>query len=320
MFNMSTSDGAQTFTCGPGPLDDCVPLNVGTGALVAKALDRLHQVERLRVATLDPLFVPPLIVFGPAPPNARHWDAREPSTLGVYLTMYKRDAWLGPAIRVYNAFFAQRAVTAPRGIFVEAGGFDGGIAGSNSYLFERYLGWEGLMVEANQLNFARLLRARPGVARAETALCPMAGNLSFAGGGCCAGVAGKPAPHTGAGLRDGKWSDSHSRPRSKNEYMVRCTPLGALLRALRVPRIDFLSLDVESAEYAVLSGMDWTIPVSVLMVERCKGSSPALLRSKGFVRATEAEFTTGLCSRDDSRDCPRDKVWYHPDRIRPQIL
>ena len=310
---------AQPFTCGPGPLDDCVPLVVGADALVDTTLDRLRQVELQSVSTLDRLWVPPLIVFAPVSDEVLvNWNAHEPSTLDVYLAMYKRDAWLAPVTKVYHTFFAQRAVTAQRGIFVEAGGLDGGIAGSNSYLFERYLGWEGVMVEANQLNFARLLRARPGVTRAETALCPTAGNLSFVGGGCCSGVAGKPAPHTGAGLRDGKWSDSHPNPRSKNEYMVRCTPLGALLRAINVHRIDFLSLDVESAEYAVLSGMDWNISVSVLMVERCKGSSPALLRSKGFVRAREAEYTDPWCTtRESSRDCPRDKVWYHPDRIQP---
>ena len=300
----------QPFTC--GTFDHCVPLVVGADALVDTTLDRLRQVERQGVATLDPLFVPPLVVFAPDHSNVG-WNAHEPSTLDEYLAVYKRDAWLGPVIKVYHTFFAHRALTGQRGIFVEAGGFDGGIAGSNSYLFERYLGWTGLMVEANQLNFGRLLRARPGVARAETALCPMAGNLSFTGGGCCARVAGKSAPHTGAGLHDGRWSDSHVHPRSKSEYMVRCTPLGALLRATNVPRIDFLSLDVESAEYAVLSGMDWNITVSVLMIERCKGSSPTLLLSKGFVRAKEAEVTC----RHHSRDCPRDKVWYHPDRIRP---
>ena len=312
------SGEAQPFTCGPGPLDDCIPLDVGADALVDTALDRLRQVERQRVSTLDARSVPPLIVFAPVPtPQAVHWNAREPSTLAVYQMMYKQDAWLAPVIKVYQTFFAKRAPTEKRGFFVEAGGFDGAIAGSNSYLFERYLGWEGPMVEANQLNFARLLRARPGVVRAETALCPRAGNLSFNGGGCCSGVAGKPAPHMGAGLRDGKWSDAHTHLRSENEYMVRCTPLGALLRAIKVPRIDFLSLDVESSEYAVLSGMDWNIPVSVLMIERCKGSSPKLLRSKGFVRATEAEYTSPWCRRNDAQDCPRDKVWYHPDRIQP---
>lgn len=277
------------------------------------ALDRLRRVERQRVATLDPLFVPPLVVFPPDPANPPRWDAREPPTLDRYLALYKRDMWLGPVIKVYKTFFAHRK----RGIFVEAGGLDGGMAGSNSYLFERYLKWDGVMVEANQLNFARLLRARPGTTRAETALCPTAGNISFFGGGCCSRVAGKAAPHTGAGLSDGRWSDSHVHPRSKDEYMVRCTPLGALLRATNVSRVDFLSLDVESTEFAVLSGMDWNIPVSVLMVERCKGSSPALLRSKGFVRAREAEISGVWCRRNSSRDCPRDQVWYHPDRIKP---
>jgi hypothetical protein len=77
---------AQPFTCGPGPLDDCVPLVVGADALVDTTLDRLRQVELQSVATLDRLWVPPLIVFAPVSDNVLvNWNAHEPSTLDVYL-------------------------------------------------------------------------------------------------------------------------------------------------------------------------------------------------------------------------------------------
>tara|TARA_B110001452_G_scaffold223117_1_gene196230 strand:+ start:146 stop:1153 length:1008 start_codon:yes stop_codon:yes gene_type:complete len=304
---------AQPLTCSVEPGGDCEPVAEDVRALVGEARDRLREIKKRHVFTIDPLLVPPLIVYSPA--ASFQWNPQEPQTLDAYLTRFRSDAWLGPAVRVYETFFAQRP-TAPQGFVLEAGGLDGIMSGSNSYLFERYLGWKGLMVEANQHNFATLLATRPGIFRAETALCPVAGNLSFTGGGCCSSVAGKTAPHTGAGLRDGKWADSHAEPRTSNEYKVRCTPIGSLLRAMRVPSVDFFSLDVESAEYAVLSGMDWTIPFSVLMIERCKGSSPQLLRSKGFVRAREAEHP-GKCRGSNKVDCPRDQVWYHPGRIQP---
>ena len=86
---------------------------------------------------------------------------------------------------------------------------------------------------------------------------------------------------------------------------------------MRVPAVDLFSLDVESAEYAVLSGMDWSIPFSVLMIEGCKGSTPSLLRSKGFVRSRDAE---PVKCRNSRPGCARDQVWYHPDRIRPKAL
>lgn len=305
---------AQPLTCSLEPGGDCVQLAGGASALVVEVCDRLREVKQRQV--LDSLFVPPLIVFAPA--ANFQWNAQEPRTLDAYLSTYRSHPWLGPVVQVYETFFAQRPATAPQGFVLEAGGLDGCIAGSNSYIFERFLGWKGLMVEANQLNFAKLLKVRPGIFRAETALCPTAGNLSFTGGGCCSGVAGKAAPHKGAGLRDGRWADSHTEPRSSNEYKVRCTPIGSLLRAMRVPRVDFFSLDVESAEYAVLSGMDWNIAFSVLMIERCKGSSPELLRSKGFVRARAAEYPAS-CRYSKEIDCPRDQVWYHPGRIQPRV-
>lgn len=306
---------AQPLKCGLEPGSDCVPVDEGAEALVDEARERLREIKKRGVPTLDPLSVPPLIVY---PPAAKfEWSSQEPQTLTAYLSKYRTDEWLGPVIRVYETFFAQRP-TGSEGFVLEAGGLDGVIAGSNSYLFERFLGWNGLMVEANQLNFAKLLATRPGIFRAETALCPFAGNLSFTGpGGCCNSVAGKPAKHTGAGLRDGKWGDSHAEPRSSNEYKVRCTPIGPLLRAMRVPAVDLFSLDVESAEYAVLSGMDWSIPFSVLMIEGCKGSTPSLLRSKGFVRSRDAE--PEKC-RNSRPGCARDQVWYHPERIRPKAL
>lgn len=309
---MGPGSAAQPLTCGVEPGSDCVPVFEGAQALVAEAHERLREIKKRGVSTLDPLSVPPLIVYAPA--VKFQWPPHEPQTLNEFLTKYRSNEWLGPVIRVYETFFAGRAASG--GFVLEAGGLDGAMQGSNSYLFERFLGWKGLMVEANQLNFAKLLATRPGIFRAETALCPFAGNLSFTGpGGCCNGVAGKRAKHTGAGLRDGKWADSHVEPRNSNEYKVRCTPVGPLLRAMRVPRVDFFSLDVESAEYAVLMGMDWSIPFSVLMIERCKGSTPSLLRSKGFVRSRYAE--PEKCHGVKQADCPRDQVWYHPDRIRP---
>jgi hypothetical protein len=277
---------------------------------------RLEEVKRRGAMTLDPLLVPPLLVHQPDP-NAG-WHFSEPANLSAYLRKHGGTQWLGPVVKVYETFFADRP---PGGYFIEAGGLDGSIRTSNSYLFERYLGWQGLMVEANPLNFATLVSERRGAYRTETALCPRVGNVSFASGSCCSHVAGKTARHLGLGLRDGRWGDSHTRPRSSAEYLVRCTPLGMLLRAMDVKRVDFFILDVESSEYAVLAGMDWTIPISVLMIENCKGSSPELLRSHGFVRARSAEFDGARgegCGHMREPDCPRDQVWFHPQRARPR--
>ncbi len=240
---------AMPLTCSLHSDGACIPTVTNQFQdLVAEARERLHEIKRRQVMTLDPKFVPPLILYAPAARTI--WRSNEPRTLDEYLNKYRSDAWLAPVIRVHETFFAQTPVQ--QGFVLEAGGLDGNVAGSNSYLFERFLGWKGLMVEANQLNFATLLATRPGIYRAETALCPTSGNLSFMSAGCCASVAGKVAPHRGKGLKDGKWGDSHVEPRSSNEYKVRCTPIGPLLRAMGVPRVDFFSLDVSRCAPAPL--------------------------------------------------------------------
>ena len=159
---------------------------------------------------------------------------QQPSSSGLHRN-HRRSPPTSPSIAPTSgsgqSFESTRPCAAAHrveGFVLEAGGLDGVIAGSNSYLFERFLGWNGLMVEANQLNFAKLLATRPESSAPKRHSVP-AGNLSFTGpGGCCNSVAGKPAKHTGAGLRDGKWGDSHAEPRSSNEYKVRCTPIGPL--------------------------------------------------------------------------------------------
>ena len=130
-------------------------MDEGAEALVDEARERLREIKKRGVPTLDPLSVPPLIVY---PPAAKfEWSSQEPQTLTAYLPKYRTDEWLGPVIRVYETFFAQRP-TGSEGFVLEAGGLDGVIAGSNSYLFERFLGWNGLsfsMYVRDQKNFHR---------------------------------------------------------------------------------------------------------------------------------------------------------------------
>ena len=129
---------------------------------------------------------------------------------------------------------------------------DGRVYISNSFFFERYLGWEGLLVEASPVNFGTLLTTRPRAYRLETALCADVSTTSFSGHGCC-------------GRGDGNGTDSLGYP--ADTYTVRCTPVGPVLRHMQTAHIDFFSLDVEGAEMEVLQGMDWNISVSVFLIE-----------------------------------------------------
>ena len=124
------------------------------------------------------------------------------------------------------------------------------------------------MVEANPISFSRLVTQRPRTWRAETALCAEAGEIVFAGEGCCS---------TAVALRE-------STRVPATAYAVRCTPISALLKATGFDAIDFWSLDTEGSELDVLRGMDWSVPVSVILVESRNPKIHELLTDKGFER------------------------------------
>ena len=54
----------------------------------------------------------------------------------------------------------------------------------------------------------------------------------------------------------------------RSRYQLRCYPLFSLLLALGNPRVDFLSLDIEGAELAVLRTVPWDkVDIELVMVE-----------------------------------------------------
>lgn len=48
---------------------------------------------------------------------------------------------------------------------------------------------------------------------------------------------------------------------------VPCKPMKSILNEAKIEKIDFFSLDVEGAELIVLDTMDWSIPVSIFLIE-----------------------------------------------------
>ncbi|EOD17996.1 hypothetical protein EMIHUDRAFT_196010 [Emiliania huxleyi CCMP1516] len=232
---------------------------------------RLQQAEqRLRRLSLRKVLVEadpdaPLLLYAPvAAASASVVVAPDVSAPAHERTVYESDFakhyFLADAHHIYRTYFAQKR----DGFFIEVGGLNGAADGSNSLFFERHLGWRGLMVEASPLNFAGLFTRRPLAWRLEAALGASTQTLSFSGHGCCGKVIG------GAG------GDS---------YRVRAVPIGRVLKAMGVARVDFWSLDVEGAELSVLEGMDWAIHVSVFLIESVNEQIRSLLRAQGFDHA-----------------------------------
>jgi hypothetical protein len=128
-----------------------------------------------------------------------------------------RHYFMADCLYIHRQFFS----TKRNGFFIEVGGLNGVADGSNSFFFERYLGWRGLMVEASPLNFAGLFTRRPLAYRLEAALGAQPQSLRFSGHGCCGKVAG-----------------------GAESYRVQVLPIGPVLQAMGVDHVDFWSLDV----------------------------------------------------------------------------
>ena len=267
-------------------------------SLAERRIRRLYGMRRLIEADSLLLYTP--VNASDAHAVIRPDVAPLPGEVGAYQGMYQKHYFVSDSQYIYSHFFENKR----DGFFLEVGGLDGTTDGSNSFFFERYMQWRGLLVEASPINFAKLVMRRPFSYRLEAALGNKYGTVRFSGDGCC----GK----TVQGV-DG--------------YDVRMVPVGSLLRAMSIKHIDFWSLDgsctyptalppcrasvvlstfgmppsavcsafcvlpmllpswqVEGGELTVLQGMDWSISVSVLLIESVNEPIRKFLRERGFKR------------------------------------
>ena len=155
----------------------------------------------------------------------------------------------------------------PRGnyVYVEIGALDG-ILYSNTLHLHTCLGWRGVLMEGNRANYEQLVinvqRTRPEAEVHWGAVCAKAqGFVNFTeSGGAVAGDLNLMAPRFKK-----TWGARHG-PR-----VVRtpCRPMPSYLE--KYSRIHFFSLDVEGAEWQVISTLDFgssaQTKIDVFMIE-----------------------------------------------------
>lgn len=150
--------------------------------------------------------------------------------------------------------------------------------GSNSYLLETFNHWKGICIEPNDLYFQELL----GMRRCQLFINPVGKKIGeeiiFRFNGVFSGIAGdefdqKLDPDEAKNLKSG-----YSRP-------LLTVTLTTILDFYQAPRrLDYLSLDVEGAEFQVMSGLDHQRYIfSVLTVERPKTKLHLFLAKNGYL-------------------------------------
>lgn len=172
------------------------------------------------------------------------------------------------------------------GYFAEIGAYDG-IAFSNTYHFEQ-LGWRGVLVEANPMLAEQCRAARPG-------------SRVFA----CAVVGPGNPPDVTFEIANG---DPALSSLSITADMLRRVPgkqvtnvtvpaksLDAILAESKIPRLDFITVDVEGHEHEILQGFSldrWT-PQIVILERNTHLPDPRIMRLMHSHRYT-LDRTTGV--------------------------
>jgi len=168
------------------------------------------------------------------------------------------------------------------GVFVEIGGYDG-ITGSNCLFFELLRGWTGLLVEPSPTYFRQAAAFRRATCL-QLAVADRDGEAEFLevqeGFTQMSGL----TESYDAALRDKVEAD----PRHRGEVIrVKTRTLPRILDQHFLREIDYISLDVEGGELAVLSAFPferyrvtaWTVENNI-----ASRAVPDLMRDKGYRR------------------------------------
>ena len=142
-----------------------------------------------------------------------------------------------------------------RGTYLEMGALNG-VTFSNSYVFNQKFNWTGVLIEANPQTFKELQKNRPHeLSRVNAKICSRRQTTS------------------------GIWEFATERFRQKwwpqvkieNTDPLECVPLREILQATVPDKtfFDFFSLDVEGAEYEVLTSLNFSaVAFGIIIVEQ----------------------------------------------------
>jgi FkbM family methyltransferase len=173
------------------------------------------------------------------------------------------------------------------GVFFEAGAIDG-ITCSNSLFFEKALGWTGLCVEANPARFAELKRNRTcqvdnrGLWESECKKEFLAVEGGLTGWG---GIVDAIEPEHSERI------EKNISKSSRYNVQVSCTTIEKMLIDHNLKKIDFLTLDIEGAEFTVLKKFPFReFDIDTWCIENNYGTYPIelLMNENHYVKVGES--------------------------------
>lgn len=227
----------------------------------------VSEVTALQRAKSDALRLPK-----GTPSECAEW-LNSRSLVSGFTSQYGQDS------TIYYNFLAGRLASgeAP-GFFVDVGA-NAPKELSNTYFFEKCLGWKGLCIEADP-GLAETLKAERACKVVNKCVDAVLTEVQFAQRGSSGHIA-----------------------KSKQEgdvVTVACSPLSTVLKEHGVTSVDFLSIDIEGNELSALSGFDWeAIPIEMLLIETIWSSEKLdmMLSDAGMWRVSDIAYLDDLYVR-----------------------
>ena len=183
-----------------------------------------------------------------------------------------------------NVFKATRLLRT--GFFIEFGAEDGEF-NSNSYFFEKALGWRGILLEAIPKEQKNISRSRPGSIVVDGGVCETDGRVTF-----------RMSETPGWGGAAESYDDNGKPDAPRQELEVACFSLRTLTRFFGVRHVDYLSVDTEGSELHALRSFPWTtVSVTVVGVEALVGIDPLRAAKEAEIVAFMSSVGYGVLKR-----------------------
>lgn len=180
------------------------------------------------------------------------------------------------------------------GFFVEVGALDG-FGASNTWFFEKELGWSGLLIEPNPIEFNKMINYdRYKSFKENCAISNVEQEVTFLSiEGPCNVLSGirdfYPPQHIDRINRELNmykgYPIGHELYSKCEDIKMKSVRLETLFDKYKMKNIDLISIDVEGAEYPVLNSINFEkVEIDVFLIENNYGlqKETEFLESKGY--------------------------------------